>query len=65
MFGRCPKQQSGYLLDADRFNAGNRRGNYSCVSITGGGALDVDARILSIFDVKKAANSSAEKGLEI
>jgi len=36
----------------------------SCVLITGGGAFDVEARILFIFDVKKAANSSAEKWLE-
>jgi hypothetical protein len=33
----------------------------SCVLITDGGALDVEARILLNFNVKKAANSSAEK----
>jgi len=32
--------------------------------ITDGGALDVDARNLSTFDVKKTANSSAEKWLD-
>jgi len=34
------------------------------VSICGGGALAVDARILLTFDVKCAAKSSAEKLLE-
>ena len=32
--------------------------------ISGGGALDVKARILSTFDVKNAAKSLAEKWLE-
>jgi len=36
----------------------------SCVLITGGEVLSVDALILSTFDIKKAANSSAEKRLE-
>jgi hypothetical protein len=36
----------------------------SCFLITGGGALEVEARILSTFDVKNAAKSSAEKWLE-
>jgi len=36
----------------------------SCVLITGGGEIDVDSRILSTFDEKKAANLSTEKWLE-
>jgi len=36
----------------------------SCVLITGGEALDVDTRILSTINVKKAANASVEKWLE-